>query len=399
MYDAIVVGARCAGSPTAMLLARKGYRVLLVDKASFPSDVVNGYYLQQHAVLRLRRWGLLDKLRSSNCPPLRILTFDFGEFSLTGSPPPAEDVADGFAPRRIVLDKILVDAAVAAGVELRENFPIEGLLWDGDRVVGIRSRTSTGAQVTESAHIVIGADAGNSIVARSVNAQTYNVKPTLICWYFAHWSGVVTHGVEFYLRNRRALIASYTNDGLTVVLTGCPYEEFPAFRSDPERHYFNSLDLVADLAERVHSGKQVDRLVGTVNTANFFRRPYGPGWGLVGDTGYHRDPSTAQGIADSFRDAELLSDAIDAGLAGREQLHKALAAYEEKRNSAVMPMYEFTSQLANLADPPTLEMQRLLQGLRGNQTQTNRFLGVWTGTVSIPEFFAPENLRQIVQSG
>ncbi|MBV8358194.1 MAG: NAD(P)/FAD-dependent oxidoreductase [Deltaproteobacteria bacterium] len=396
MYDIIVVGARCAGSPTAMLLARKGYRVLLVDKASFPSDVVNGYYLQQHAVLQLRRWGLLDKLRSSNCPPLRILTFDFGEVTLSGSPPPAEDVGEGFAPRRIVLDKILVDAAVEAGVELRESFSVEGLLRDGDRVVGIRSRTNAGAVVTESAHIVVGADGGNSIVARSVNAQTYNVKPTLTCWYFAHWSGIVTDGVEFYLRNRRALLASYTNDGLTIVLTGCPYEEFPAFRTDPERNYFHSLDLVPDLAERVHRGKQEDRLVGTVNTANFFRRPYGPGWALVGDAGYHHDPSTAQGIADSFRDASLLSDAIDAGFAGREPLDHALAAYEEKRNSAVMPMYEFTAQLANLAEPPTQELQRLLQGLRENQTQTNRFLGVWAGTVSIPEFFAPDNLRQIM---
>src|SRR2546421_6116044 len=107
MYDVIVVGARCAGSPTAMLLARKGYRVLLVDKARFPSDVVNGYYLQQPAVGRLKRWGLLDQLTDSNCPPLLSITLDLGEFSLIGSPPPAADVYAAYAPRRIVLDKIL----------------------------------------------------------------------------------------------------------------------------------------------------------------------------------------------------------------------------------------------------------------------------------------------------
>ena len=123
----------------------------------------------------------------------------------------------------------------------------------------------------------------------------------------------------------------------------------------------------------------------------------GPGWTLVGDANYHHDPSTAQAIADSFRDAELLSDAVDAGFAGRDPLDNALAAYEKKRNSAVMPMYEFTAQLASLAEPPT-EMQRVLQGLRENQTQTNRFLGVWAGTVSIPEFFAPDNLRQILEA-
>jgi flavin-dependent dehydrogenase len=165
MYDAIIVGARCAGAPAAMLLARRGYRVLLVDKASFPSDIVNGYYLQQHAVARLRRWGLLDKLRNSNCPPLITLTFDFGEFSLMGSPPPAEDVVEGYAPRRIVLDKILVDAAVEAGAELRDNFPVEGLLWDSGGVTGIRSHSRSGIAVSESARIVIGADGPNSVVA------------------------------------------------------------------------------------------------------------------------------------------------------------------------------------------------------------------------------------------
>jgi flavin-dependent dehydrogenase len=129
MYDVIVVGARCAGSPTAMLLARKGYRVLLVDRASFPSDVVNGYYVQQIGAARLKSWELLDHLRASNGPPLITLTFDFGDFNLTGSPPPAGDVVEGYAPRRIVLDKILVDAAVEAGAELREGFIVQGLLW------------------------------------------------------------------------------------------------------------------------------------------------------------------------------------------------------------------------------------------------------------------------------
>jgi flavin-dependent dehydrogenase len=398
MYDAIVVGARCAGSPTAMLLARKGYRVLLVDRASFPSDVVNGYYLQQHAVARLKRWGLLDKLRNSNCPPLRTLTFDFGDFSLNGSPPPADDVSEGYAPRRIVLDKILVDAAVQGGAELREGFSVEELQWDGDHVTGVRSHTKAGTAVTESARIVIGADGPSSVVARSVDAQSYNVKPRLTCWYFSHWSEVPTEGVEFYLRAQRALIAARTNDGLTVVLAGCPYDEFAAFRTDIEGNYFKTLDLAPEFAQRVRSGKQVDRFAGTVNTANFFRRPHGPGWALVGDAGYHKDPATAQGIADSFRDAEFVAEAISQGLSGLRPLAEALAEYEETRNLTVMPMYEFTVQLANLAEPPPPEMRQLLYALRGNQTETNRFLGAWAGTVPIPEFFAPENIQRIVGS-
>jgi 2-polyprenyl-6-methoxyphenol hydroxylase-like FAD-dependent oxidoreductase len=266
----------------------------------------------------------------------------------------------------------------------------------GDRVTGVRSQTKSGAIITEQARIVIGADGMNSIVARAVNAITYNTKPTLTCWYATHWSGVPAEGVEFYLRDRRALIACYTNDGLTVVLTGCPYEEFSEFRTDVEGNYFKSLNLAPQFAERVRSGKREERFVGTANTANFFRRPYGPGWALVGDAGYHKDPSTAQGITDSFRDAELLSEAIDQGLSGQRPLADTLAEYEWKRNSAVMPMYEFTAQLASLAESPAPEMQRLLHALSGNQKETDRFLGVWTGTVPVPEFFAPENIQRIL---
>jgi len=396
VYDAIVVGARCAGAPTAMLLARKGYRVLLVDKATFPSDVVNGYYVQQLGSAQLKRWGLLETLQASNCPPLRTLTFDFGAFVLSGTPPPVDDVAEGYAPRRTVLDKILVDAAVNAGAELREECTLHDLVWDGERVTGIRARTKGGTLVTEHTRVVIGADGTHSLVARLMQAPTYNTKPALTCWYAGHWSGVPTNGVEFYLRERRALIACYTNDGLTVVLTGWPHDEFHAFRTDIDGNYFKTVALVPSLADRIRSGKRAERFVGTAETANFFRKPYGPGWALVGDAGYHKDPATAQGISDSFRDAELLTEAIDAGFSARQPLEEALAEYERQRNAAVLPMYEFTCQLANLAEPPSREMQQLLAALRGNQAETNRFLGAWAGTVPVSEFFAPENVQRIM---
>lgn len=396
MYDAIVVGARCAGSPTAMLLARKGYRVLLVDRATFPSDVVNGYYVQQTGGAQLQRWGLLDTLRASNCPPLYTLNFDFGAFTLRGTPPAVDTVVEGYAPRRTVLDKILVDAAVEAGAELREGFAVHDLLWDGDCVVGIRGHTQGREVITERARLVIGADGTHSLVARSVQAPTSLTKPALTCWYASHWSGAPTDGVEFSLRQRRAFIACGTNDGLTVVLVGVPHQEFQEFRTDIDGNYFKSLALVPTLADRVRNGKREERFVGTAETANFFRKPYGPGWALVGDAGYHKDPATAQGITDSFRDAELLTAAIDEGFAGHRPLDEALATYEQQRNAAVLPMYEFTCQLANLAEPPTPEMIQLLAALHGNQEETNRFLGVWAGTVPIPEFFAPDNIQRIL---
>src|SRR3954462_5508452 len=157
-YDAIVVGARCARSPTAMLLARKGYRVLLLDKASFPSDTLSVHYIHQPGVASLARWGLLDRVIASNCPSVRRQRIDFGPFALVGEAPPVDGIAEGYAPRRTVLDQILVEAAAAAGAEVREHFSVQEILVDGERVTGIRGRDADGATVTEHARIVIGAD-------------------------------------------------------------------------------------------------------------------------------------------------------------------------------------------------------------------------------------------------
>src|SRR5687768_2580842 len=158
MYDVIVVGARAAGAPTAMLLARQGYKVLLLDKAGFPSDTLSTHYLHQPAVARLPRWGLLEQVTATNCPPIRRNRFDLGPLVLEGAPTPAADIRDGYAPRRKVLDNLLVQAAVAAGAELREHFSVQALLTDGDRVTGIRGHAVGGATVSEQARLVIGAD-------------------------------------------------------------------------------------------------------------------------------------------------------------------------------------------------------------------------------------------------
>src|SRR5436190_17465860 len=148
MYDAIIVGARCAGSPLAMLLARKGYRVLLVDKASFPCDTLFTDHIHQSGVALLKRWGLLEKLKASNCPATEQMRFDVGPFALVSTPPPAGNTSEAYAPRRTVLDKLLVDAAVAAGAELREKFSVDELLYNGLTVTGVKGRDANGRSVT-----------------------------------------------------------------------------------------------------------------------------------------------------------------------------------------------------------------------------------------------------------
>ncbi|HST04327.1 MAG TPA: hypothetical protein VLQ48_06275 [Chloroflexia bacterium] len=191
------------------------------------------------------------------------------------------------------------------------------------------------------------------------------------------------------------IIASPTNDGQFLVTVFWPRDAFQGVRSDIEGSFMRALGQVPDLAERLHNGRRTERFYGTGDVPFFFRKPYGTGWALVGDAGYHKDPITAQGITDSFRDADLVAGAVDAGLGGQRPLDEALADYEQRRNEEVMPMYEFTQQLAALK-PPAPEMQQLFAALRYNQEQTDRFFGTITGAVSIPEFFAPENLERIM---
>jgi 2-polyprenyl-6-methoxyphenol hydroxylase-like FAD-dependent oxidoreductase len=163
-------------------------------------------------------------------------------------------------------------------------------------------------------------------------------------------------------------------------------------RADIEGNFFRALNLAPNFAERVRGGRREERFYGTADLPNFFRKPSGPGWALVGDAGLHRDPITAQGIVDAFRDAELLADALDGTLHGDAQ---ALQRYEERRNAAAMPVYDFTCGLASL-EPPSPEMQALFGAIHGNQAETDGFLGLVEGTTSIPEYFAPENLGRII---
>ncbi len=356
MYDAIVVGARCAGSPTAMLLARKGYRVLLVDKASFPSDTMSTHYIHQPGVARLARWGLLQRLRATNAPPILKLTVSMGE-TVIAPPPPIEGeaVAEAWCPRRTVLDKILVDAAAEAGAELRENFPVREVVREGDLVHGMRGG-GDGALVTEEARIVVGADGMHSLVARTVQAPEYRALPPLTFGYYAYWSGVPHDGAEIHMMENCGVLIFPTNDDCVCIAAGGGAEGFHEFRKDVEGNYLRILDQVPGLDRRLQEAHRESRIVGTADQPNFFRKPYGPGWALVGDAGYHRDFITGLGITDAFRDAELLADAIDDGFAGRRPLEEALAGYEHTRNEIATPLFEFTLAIAGLNGPPAPEM-------------------------------------------
>jgi len=393
-YDVIVVGARCAGSPTAMLLARKGYRVLVVDRARFPSDTVSTHVVHPLGVAALARWGLLERLAATGCPPVRTYAFDFGPFAITGAPGTA-DAPVAYCPRRTILDKLLVDAAAEAGAEVREDFIVEQLLMEDGRVVGIAGHAKGGETVRERARVVVGADGRHSLVAEAVRAEPYHTKPPLLCGYYSYWSGIPMDGrFETYIRLHRGFAAAPTHDDLTLIIAGWPYAEFETNKKDIEGHFLKAIELAPAFADRLRGGRREARIAGAA-VPNFFRRPYGPGWALVGDAGYNKDPITAQGILDSFRDAELCATALDATFTAARRFDDAMADYQRTRDAQVLPMYELTTQLATL-EPPPPEMQQLLGAIHGNQAAMDGFVRMNAGTTSPAEFLSPANIGAIM---
>ncbi|HWM04484.1 MAG TPA: NAD(P)/FAD-dependent oxidoreductase [Actinophytocola sp.] len=392
-YDVIVVGARCAGSPTAMLLARAGYRVLVVDRAAFPSDTISTHLVHPPGVAALQRWGLLDRVTATGCPPIHTYSFDLGPITISGSPG-TDDAPVAYAPRRTVLDKLLGDAAAEAGAEVRDGFTVSDVVFSDGRVTGVQGHGRHGRAVTELARVVVGADGLHSLVAHAVRPNQYHDRPRLQCSYYTYYSGLPMQGrCEVYIRPDRGFAAWPTNDDLTMVITGWPFAEFEANKRDIEGNYLKTLDLVPPFAERVRAARREARLVGTA-VPNYFRKPFGPGWALVGDAGYNKDFITAQGITDAFRDAELCATALHEAFSGVCSFEVAMARYHSLRDQHVLPMYEFTTQLATLAPPPP-ELAQLFAAVQGNRAAMDAFVRVNAGVTSPAEFFADDNVERI----
>jgi 2-polyprenyl-6-methoxyphenol hydroxylase-like FAD-dependent oxidoreductase len=380
-----------------MLLARAGLRVLAVDRARFPSDTLSSHQIQLPGVARLRRWGLLDRLHATGAPPSRRVRFDPGGIVLDGEFLAHDGVDALYSPRRAVLDHLLVDAARGAGADVREGFAVEEILATDGRVTGIRGRERGGAAVavTETADMVIGADGKNSTVSVAVGAARYRVRPDLALACYTYWSGLPLDGGELYQRPGRAVAVFPTNDALSMVYVAAPLRELDAFRRDSQVAYMATLDDCGDLGERVRAGTRAERFRIAPEQPNFFAKPYGPGWALVGDAGLALDSITAHGISNALRDAEFLTDAIVAARDGGRPLGADLRAYQRRRDTAGRPMYDFTTQLASFRARSAAETA-LFRALDGRPAEISRFLGVFAGTEPMSQYFGVRNAVRLI---
>ncbi|MDP1702014.1 MAG: NAD(P)/FAD-dependent oxidoreductase [Aestuariivirga sp.] len=396
MHDVIIVGARCAGSALGLMLARSGKKVLMLERATFPSDTMSGHYVHPAGISCLKRWGVFGQLAATDTPEQKKLTLDFGPFALSATPTAAPDgTSSGYGPRRRTFDTLLAEAAVAAGVEFIDGVTVSRPLWSQGRVAGVEGHTASGTPFGFRARLVIGADGRNSTIAEAVGAKKYNETPSATCAYYSYWSGFDTPHIHLFSRVGRFFVVQPTNEGLTMVAVSWPVAEFRKVRSNIEESFNSAVAGVPWIEERFRAAKRQERFAGTADQAGFFRTSHGPGWALVGDAGYHRDAITAQGMTDAFLHAELLAQAINAGFDGNTPMDQALGEYQNKRDASVMPMYGLTNDLARLAPPPP-DMTQLMGAIHGNPRATSDFLGIMSGTVGIPEFFAPANIEAIM---
>ncbi|WP_017575209.1 NAD(P)/FAD-dependent oxidoreductase [Nocardiopsis kunsanensis] len=395
MYDVIVVGARCAGSPTAMLLARQGRRVLLLDSADFPSDTMSTHHVHRPGLELLREWGLLDRLLDTGCPPVTRIVYQVEGVRLEGGVLPSEGISATYAPRRRVLDQLLVEAAVEAGAEFRPRSRVTGLLWDGDRVVGVRHRSADGGTEEVRARLVVGADGMRSTVARRAGAVMETEDPTLNCAYYTYWEGV-TGDLELYHRSSRFVGAMPTHDGAALVVCYFPQEQYDEVRRDSLAFYLESVRTTApELWERMSGSRRTERLWGTGAQLNFFREPYGEGWALIGDAGHHKDSMTGTGISDALEQADLLARLVGPHLRDDAKLGSALEEFAVERRRLLDPRYAVTLESARLSQ--AYERMEELRWISQDPDSTNLFLAIALWMVRQEDL--PEWMRERTDGG
>ena len=355
-HDVVVVGARCAGAATAMLLARMGHNVVMVDRARLPSDTLSTHGIARGGVVQLARWGLLDGVLASGAPPIEHVTFDLNGEATTRRIKRRAGVDILVAPRRHVLDGLLADAAVESGTHLRTGVTATGVLRSADgRVRGISARTANGDRLELSARFVVGADGRRSRMAEHFRADVLERFTSLCSTYYTYVADLGPGGFEFHVAPGAFAGVFPTHGGEACVWLCRPTADLGSVRTAGAGRvaaFLQGLELVVPaLGRRVRAGHVTTPVRGVVDLPNYLRRPHGPGWALVGDAGYHRDPITGHGITDAFRDAELLATALDRGIRDQAAEADAMAAYQRTRDAMLREIFDLTRALTGFPAP------------------------------------------------
>ena len=348
-YDVVVVGARAAGAATAMLLARQGLRVLLVDRDRYGADTLSTHALMRGSVLLMSQWGLLERIVAAGTPAIRQTKFHYGADTMTVTLKPTMGVEALFAPRRTVLDSALVDAAAEAGAEVRFGVTVTGLLRDRTgRVTGISGHDRTGAAVTARSWLTVGADGTKSVVARESGAATIRAGIGAGAIVYGYWSDLAVDGYEWFYRPGHSAGMIPTNAGEVCVFAGVVAADFTDLMGgDLDGAYRRMLEgATGGAGGRLAAARSPNRLRTWVGRPNFIRQAHGAGWALVGDAGFFLDPLSTHGITDALRDAELLARSL--AESGRSDgLGTALARFAGDRDLVAGSLFGIVDRIAS----------------------------------------------------
>jgi 2-polyprenyl-6-methoxyphenol hydroxylase-like FAD-dependent oxidoreductase len=371
-HDVVVVGARCAGAATAMLLAAAGHDVLLLDRATFPSDTLSTHAIARGGIVQLQRWGLLQAVLDTGAPPIRTVEFHAGGFHVSRPIKERNGVDMLVAPRRHALDTLLVNAAMSAGATVATGVTVSGVhRADDGRITGVHANNGRDS-IDISARFVVGADGLRSRIARSVDAPFTEVRGDNGAGHYAYFSGE-WEAMEYYLADGAFAGVFPTNNGEACIWVCSPSDDALRMRrSHPtiEATFTAMLasaspELVARLEE---TARRTSTVRGAIGLPNHIRHPFGPGWALVGDAGYHRDPITGNGITDAFRDADLLATALDLVLRGEVPESLALRGYQAARDRQLREIFEITTELVTYPPIPRfIDLQKQLSAASDKQ--------------------------------
>ena len=348
-FDVVVVGGRVAGASTALLLARSGARVALLDRGSYGSDTLSTHGLMRAGVWQLDRWGVLPDVVDAGTPPIRRTAFHYADGeTVEVAHRPSEGVQALYAPRRLLLDRLLVDAATAAGAEVRHETTMTSLLYEGGRVAGVRTRDRHDREHVTTATVTVGADGVRSTVAGQADAPVVWQGRSGGSVLYRYYADLPTVGYEWAYGAGVAAGLIPTNDGLTCVFAGTSPGRMRELRPAGVAQAFGTILAASSpaLPGRVAAAVPVGRPLGWPAMPGFLRRCWGPGWALVGDAGYYKDPITTHGITDGLRDAELLADAIMDAQGGEVSERAAYAGYQSARDRMSTRLFSATEAIA-----------------------------------------------------
>lgn len=346
--DVVVVGARPAGTSTAIALARRGRRVIALDRASFPSDTLSTHVLFAGSVLEVKRSGGLDRVLATGAPKLPAVQLSGAGFDVRGRYTPIDGIDFGLCVRRTGLDMAMVETARGFGAEVREKCTVTQVLWAGGRAAGVVFRDPEGVEREIRARLVVGADGRRSQMAELLGAATYRTADNgrgLAFHYVKdpwakHPDGAARRDAITQWREGDTLGMYFPTDqdgGLALFMP--PKEDISRFRKDPDAMWERKLALNPALKARLDGTEKEGALRSTADTAAFFRVSSGPGWALVGDAGHFKDPVVAQGIRDALRFGRLLGETAAESLDHPDWLDRRLFAWELDRDAECVPSF------------------------------------------------------------